>query len=371
MKRTLPLTLALLLIAVAAVAAPIRIGLMAPITGTWSREGREMSQVVSLLAAEVNAAGGIMGKRVDVVVEDDGSNPRTAALAAQRLTKADVVAVVGSYGSVTTEAAQALLDEVPLVQIANGATAVRLTEKGLQYFLRTSPRDDEQARIAAQILKKQGFARVALLRDASRQAKDLADETRRLLTSMGVKVVFDAALVPSERDYSALLTSMRGTDPQAVFFTGAYPEAALLLQQKVKLGWDVPFWGGDASNNPELVAIAGTQAAAGFSFFRPPMPQDLPNPRAKAFIAAYTAHYGAAPDSLWAVLAGDGFLAVVAAIKATKSTETAKISAWLKKGDTVIAGLTGAISFNAKGDRVGEVYKVYQVATDGTFALQP
>ena len=100
----------------------------------------------------------------------------------------------------------------------------------------------------------------------------------------GAQVVFFDALTPGERDYSTILTKLKQAQPQVVFFTGYYNEAGLLLRQKKEMGFNVPFIGGDATNNTDLVKIAGMPAAAGFYFVSAPLPQDLPT--AKAFIDA-------------------------------------------------------------------------------------
>ena len=89
-----------------------------------------MKQIVELLAGQVNDQGGLLGKKVEIVVGDDGGDPRTAALAAQRLATQDVVAVIGTYGSSVTEASQNIYAATNTIQIANGSTAVRLTERG-------------------------------------------------------------------------------------------------------------------------------------------------------------------------------------------------------------------------------------------------
>lgn len=134
-------------------ACAMEIGLMGPITGKWASEGQEMKQVLDLLAEELNAKGGLLGEQVKVVAEDDGGDPRTAALAAQRLASQKVTAVIGTYGSAVTEASQNIFDEAKMIQVANGSTAVRLTEKGLKFFFRTCPRDDEQAKVGAQTIE--------------------------------------------------------------------------------------------------------------------------------------------------------------------------------------------------------------------------
>ena len=123
--------------AFAADAKPIRIGLLCPLTGQWASEGIDMRRIVTQLADAVNAKGGINGRMLEIIAEDDAGDPRTAALAAQKLATSNVVAVIGTYGSAITEASQSILDEAELVQIATGSTSVRLTEKKLPYFFRT------------------------------------------------------------------------------------------------------------------------------------------------------------------------------------------------------------------------------------------
>ncbi len=350
-------------------AGPLKIGLMAPLTGSWASEGAEMKQVLDLLAEEVNAKGGVLGKKVEVIIEDDGGDPRTAALAAQRLTTRGVTAVIGTYGSAVTEATQNIYDENKIIQIADGSTAIRLTEKGLKYFFRTCPRDDEQAKVAVAAIRKIGAKKLAILHDNSTYAKGLAEEAKGLLKD-SVQIVFFDALTPKEQDYTAVLTKMKSVQPDLVFFTGYYSEAGLLLKQKQQMNWKVAFMGGDATNNPDLVKIAGKEAAAGFYFVSAPLPKDLPSEQAKSFLAAFTKKYGNPPASIYAVLAGDGFRVAVQAVEQTKSEDTAKLAEYLHKQLKDFPGLTGKISFNDKGDRVGEVYRVYQVGKDGEFLLQ-
>ncbi len=356
--------------ATAQAADTVKIGLMAPLTGSWASEGQGMKKIVELLAEQQNAKGGVLGKKIVVVTEDDGGDPRTASLAAQRLTTQGVVAVVGTYGSSVTEASQAIYDEVKLPQIANGSTAIRLTEKGFKHFFRTAPRDDEQGRMAAQTIGKLGFKKVAILHDNTSYAKGLADEAHALLKSQGAEVVFFDALTPGERDYTAILTKLKGANPDVVLFTGYYPEAGLLLRQKKDMNWQVPFLGGDATNNVDLVKIAGKEAAEGFYFLSPPQPQDLDTPDAATFLADYQKKYNELPPSIWAVLAGDGFRVMVTGIAGAKSTDGDKIAGYLHKDLKNYPGLSGPISFDAKGDREGEVYRVYKVDAEGGFVLQ-
>lgn len=370
MRKLLRAVMALCLIGGSAQAADtVKIGLMAPLTGSWASEGVEMRKAVELLVEETNAKGGLNGKKVELFVEDDGSDPRTSSLAAQRLTTKGVVAVIGTYGSAVTEAAQGIYNEAKIIHVATGSTAVRLTEKGLKYFLRTSPRDDDQGAVAAAFLLKQNYKKIAILHDNSAYSKGLADSVNKNLTGKpGVSVVFFDALTPKEQDYSAVLTRLKAVNPEVIYFSGYYPESGLLLKQKKQMNWNVPFMGGDAQNNPDIVKIAGKESADGFRFTSPPIPKDLDSAGAKAFLASYQKKFGAEPGSIWGVLAGDAYLVIAEAIAKAKTTEPDAVRAYLSTGMKDYPGLTGKLSFNEKGDRVGDLYRVYKIDTVGQFA---
>ena len=356
-------------LAAPAFAETIRLGLMCPLTGKWASEGQDMKNIVSLLVDETNAAGGINGKKVELVVEDDAGDPRTAALAAQKLAGAGVVAVIGTYGSAVTEASQNIIAEAGLVHVGTGSTSIRLTEKGLPLFFRTCPRDDAQGTAAAEAIVKGGFKKVALLHDKSSYAKGLADESRKALEKAGVEIVFYDALTPGERDYTAILTKLKSATPDVVFFTGYYPETGMLLRQKKEMGWDVPMMGGDAANHQDLVKIAGADAAKGYFFISPPLPQDMDTQEARHFLEAYKARYQSVPVSVWAVVAGDAYKVIEAALAAGK-TDPEDMAQWLKQLKDM-PGLTGKLGFDEKGDRVGEFYRSYMVDEQGKFILLP
>jgi branched-chain amino acid transport system substrate-binding protein len=372
MKKVLVLSLILCLIGGTALAAEtVKIGLMGPMTGPWASEGQEMKQVLDLLVEELNGKGGLLEKQVEIVTEDDSGDPRQASLAAQRLCTRDIVAVIGTYGSSITEATQNIYDESEIIQVANGSTAIRLSEKGLKYFFRTCPRDDEQGKVAVQTIEKLGFKKVAVLHDNTSYAKGLATEAQGLLEKKGMNIVFFDALTPGERDFNTILSKLKAAEPDVVFFTGYYPEAGLLLRQKKEMNWNTPFIGGDATNHPDLVKIAGKDCAAGFHFISAPLPKDLDTEEAKSFVAAFEKKYANPPNSIYAVLAGDGFRVVAEAIKASGASEPDKVADYLHTKLKDFPGLTGKISFDEKGDRVGEVYRVYKVDEQGQFILQP
>ncbi len=374
MKKLLSLAVvfaAATLCASVAAAGTVKIGLMAPLTGAFASEGQDMRKLVELQVEEVNKAGGINGNKVELVVEDDGSTPRSAATAANRLVSKGVTMVIGTYGSAVTEASQDIYDEAGVVQVATGSTSIRLSSKGFKRFFRTCPRDDEQGRVAAETIGKLGFKKLAILHDNSAYAKGLAVEAAAIIEKDKIAdIVFNDALQPGERDYTAILTKLKGVNPDAILFTGYYPEAGMLLRQMAEMKWSVPMVGGDAANNLDLVKIAGVGPAKGYRFISPPMPADIDTPQAKTFLAAYEAKYKAPPSSIWSVAAGDAFNVLVAAVKA-KGTDPKAVADYLHNDLKNFDSLTGKISFDEKGDRVGDLYRLYEVNDKGQFILQP
>lgn len=352
-------------------ADPVKIGLMAPVTGPWASEGQNMVNIVELLAEEVNKAGGAGGHQIIIEIGDDGGDPKTASLAAQKLVSSGVVAVIGTYGSAITEATQDIYADDDVLQIGTGSTSIRLSEKGLPLFFRTSPRDDDQGLVLAKHVTNLGFKKVALVHDNSSYAKGLADEAKTLFEKSGIEIVFYDAITPGDRDYTATLTKIKTTNPDLIVFTGYYPEAAMLLRQKKDMAWEVAMIGGDATNNQALVEIAGATAAAGYYFISPPGPNDLTDEMSLKFFEEYKKRHKAMPSSVWSVMAGDAFKVLVQAVANTPQPTSKNLAAYLKKDLKDFVGFTGPIAFNAKGDRIGEVYRLYKVDSKGTFILVP
>lgn len=351
-------------------AGAIKIGVLGPMSGPLANEGQQMENVVKLLARDLNAKGGLLGEKVEIVVADDGGTPEAATAAAQKLIDQKVVAVIGSYPSPVTEAVQDLFGRARILQISNASTAPLLTEKGIRTFLRTCPRHDDQARAAVNSMAELGFSKVAILHDGSLYSKGLADKTKALLMDRNLAVTFEGSLVPGQPDYTSVLTQIRNTHPDVIFFTGYYPEATAILKERKAMGWDVPVIGGDAAYNPELVNTVGKRAAAGFKFLSLPRPENLPSPEAKNFRAAYKKKYRQRVSSIYALLAGDAFKVIAEAITQTQSTDSDELADYLRSKLEKFYGLTGLVTFDQKGDRESLVFVLYKLDDKGKPVLQ-
>jgi branched-chain amino acid transport system substrate-binding protein len=350
---------------------PIKIGFIGPLTGDYMAAGGEAKQVVELLAKNTNDRGGILGSKVEMIYEDDQGNPQVAEAAAKRLVEQGVIAVIGSYTSAVTESVQQVLNDSKIIQITYGSTAVPLTERGLAYFFRICPRDDNQAKAAVRVMQKMKMKRIAIVHDGTLYGKGLAESIKTLLEDCKISVVFYDAIIPALQDYSDILIKAKDTDPDFVFFSGYYPEAAYLLKGRNQMNWrGVIFMGGDAVDSSKLIDIAGMRAAEGFYFLSIPMVKDLDSPRTKQFLNSFEKAYRCRPSSAYALLAGDAFVAITESIKKRQTTSTSLIADYLHNNYSKQDGLTGKIRFDRKGDVINDLHAVYRVDNKGRFILQ-
>lgn len=372
-KRSLALVsvlLAVVLLVPACARAPetIKIGVQGPITGDWAYEGEGFVRAVKLAAAQVNEKGGLLGRQVEVIEGDDKGDPKESALVAQKMVTSKVVGVVGSYSSGCSEPASGIYEENQIVEITPSSTATRLTEKGYKFFFRACTTDDRQGILVADTLvKKLGFKKVAIIHDNTTYAKGLAEWTKKYCEEAGATVVFFDAITPGERDFTPTLTKIKGLAPDAIYFSGYYPEGGLLLKQAKDLGIPAQFSVGDACNNPELIKISGVEAAKGVLVSTTPLPKDLPYKEAKIFLELYKLDYGEYPGSIWTVMAYDAAQILFEGIRKAGSTDSAKVADAIRAIKD-FPGVTGPIvGFDEKGDRIGTTHMMYIIDENGEF----
>ena len=349
----------------------IKIGLEAPLTGDYAYEGQGFQQAVSLLVEQTNEAGGLLGREVELVVEDDAGDPTQAALVAQRLVDADVVAVIGAYNSTATEPASEIYNEAGLLHITPSSTATRLTEKGFERFFRVCFLDDRQGLFAARFAQEVlGIENLGILHDNSTYAQGLAEHTRRYAEEMGMNVAFYDAINPEDQDFTPILTNIGGADLDAVYFTGYHAQGGLLLKQTGELGLDITWMMGNASNNPELIQIAGLENAVGTYITTEPLPKDLEYPEAQEFVSDFEEEYGEPPASVWWQMSAEAFNVIRYAIRETESTDSEVLADFLHNEAENIDGLTGPIlGWDEKGDRLGTIHVAYIIDENGDFVL--
>ena len=341
---------------------PILIGVPAPLSGSEASAGQDIVDAAKLAAADINAKGGVLGRPVQVVSQDDACSAQTAAQAASKLISQGVVAAAGGYCSTAAfPELQAFHNaKIPFVMCAS--TNPKLTEQGFAEAFRTIFRDDEQGPVAADFITKVLKAKkVAVVNDNTTYAKGLADSTVAALQKDGAQVVYNNALTPGQSDYTSILTKVNQTNPDVFYYTGYYPEFGLLLKQAKQLGVKYQMMGGDANNDPTLIKTAGA-AATGALVDTAPLAQFISS--ASGYVDQYTKKYGTGPGP-YGTYDYDAVGVLAAAIAKANSTDPSKITDALHNLGSY-QGVTGTFHFDKNGDRQPVDYIVITVK-DGKF----
>jgi branched-chain amino acid transport system substrate-binding protein len=330
----------------------IKIGVPVPLSGSSANAGTDILNGAKLAAAKVNAAGGVLGKQIELVPEDDACDAQTAVQAAQKLVDAGVVAVAGGYCSSAALPELTTFHRAGIPYVLDASTNPKLTEMGYDNVFRTIGRDDEQGPFAASFMKNSLHAkRAAVINDNTTYAKGLADNTVEALKKAGVEVVYDDAITPGQMDYSPTLTHVASLKPDVIYYTGYFSEAGLLVKEARQLGLKMTLMGGDGTNDPTLMKTAGP-AANDMIITTAPLAQFLSG--AHSFVDDYTKAYGQGPGP-YSVYEYDAVGVTAKAIADAKSSTPAAITAALHKVSSY-PGATGTIGFNPKGDRSLAVY---------------
>jgi len=372
MKRILQTVLitatALGLVAAPALAADtLKVGVQAPITGSYANEGQGIENGVRLLAEQINAKGGVMGKQIEVIPCDDQGTAMAAAICAKDLVNKGVSMVIGSYTSTCAEAAQKTYFNAGVLQTSDG-TADSLTEKGYWTFLRNSfPNSAEAQFVADYLVNVKKYQRIVVISDFSTYADGLANAAEAAIKELGGNVVSRDKIKADSQNFTPVLTNIKSKNPDAIFFAGYYSDGGLLRSQQMALGIKADFYGGDANDNPDFVKLAGS-AAQGAFIVNVPSPDVLPYEIAKSFIADYQKKYGEMPPSIWGLMNIDGMRAIIHGMEQTKSFDTKKVADYLHNMSEPLDGITGQIAFAKDGNRKGGAYVVKKIQADGTYS---
>lgn len=346
----------------------LKVGVQAPITGSYANEGQGIENGVRLIAAQINAKGGVMGKRIEVIPCDDQGTAMAAAICAKDLVNKGVSMVIGSYTSTCAEAAQKTYFNAGVLQTSDG-TADSLTEHGYWTFLRNSFPNSAEAFFAAKyMVNVKGYKRIAVISDFSSYAAGLAEATIDDIKKAGGNVVTYAKIKADSQNFTPVLTNIKSKQPDVIFFAGYYSDGGQLRAQQKALGIKADFIGGDANDNPDFVKLAGS-AATGAFIVNVPSPDALPYEIAKTFISDYQKTYGMMPPSIWGLMNIDGMRAIIHAMEHNQSFDTKKAADYLKNMDQPLEGITGPVSFAADGNRKGGAYVVKEIQADSSYKV--
>lgn len=349
-------------------AETLKVGVQAPITGSYANEGQGIENSVRLLAAEINAKGGVMGRQIEVIPCDDQGTAMAAAICAKDLVNKGVAMVIGSYTSTAAEAAQKTYFNAGVLQTSDG-TADSLTQHGYWTFLRNSfPNSAEAVFAANYMVNVKNYKRIAVISDFSSYAAGLAEATVAEIKKAGGNVVTYAKIKADSQNFTPVLTNIKSKKPDAIFFAGYYTDGGLLRAQQVALGIKADFIGGDANDNPDFAKLAGS-AAKGAFIINVPTPGMLPYDIAKDFLKNYKTTYGKLPPSIWTLMNADGMRAIIYGMEQTKSFDNKKVANFLMNMDKPFPGITGPLQFAKDGNRIGSSYMTFEIQADNSYKV--
>jgi branched-chain amino acid transport system substrate-binding protein len=345
-------SVALALVSVARAAAPagepVKIGFFMSVTGRDASFGEAALRGARLAIDDLNAAGGILGRPAQLVVEDNRSLPGESATAVKKLIGRDhVVALVGECASSRTLEAAPVAQAAGVPLVTPASTNPRVTAVGDCVFRVCFADPFQGAVLATYAWKNLGLRRAALLVDSSASySVGLAEVFSKTFASLGGEVVATQKYSGGDKDFRAQLTAIRGTQADAIFLPGYYVEAGLAAQQARELGLKATLLGGDGFEAPQLLEIGG--AALEGTFYSTHYSAESADPLSRRFVAAYTARHGAAPVGLAALTYDSVQLIADAARRAGSTDRTALKNALAATRD--FPGVTGRTTLDENRD---------------------
>jgi branched-chain amino acid transport system substrate-binding protein len=322
----------------------ILVGMYGSLTGDGASFGQSSVEGAQLAVEEVNNAGGLLGgRKIRLLVEDDQSRPEEASNAVTKLITQDkVVAVLGEVASRRTLAAAPVSQKYQIPMITPASTNERVTQVG-DYVFRVCFIDPFQGEVLAKFAYSDLKARkVAVLKDIQQDySVGLTDSIQRTFTKLGGQVLDPVSYSSGDADFRAVLTQVRAQKPDAIFATGYYPEAAIIVRQARELGMNMPILGGDGWVGD---ALKNGRDALKNTFISNHYSGDNPDPLVQNFRKAYRAKFNREPDSI-AALGYDAAKVLADSITRTGGTDGVKLRAAIAAAD--VPGVTGRLKMNA------------------------
>jgi branched-chain amino acid transport system substrate-binding protein len=328
----------------------ILVGEFGSLTGGTATFGQSTHNGITMAFDEINAAGGVLGKKLKVLVEDDQSKPEEAATAVQKLISQNrVVAVLGEVASSRTLAAAPIAQNAKVPLISPSSTNPKVTEVG-DYIFRVCFIDPFQgavmAKFAANTLK---LKKVAILYDVRADySVGLRAFFSETFKGLGGEIIGEQVFSEGDSDFRAQLTQLKSLKPEAIYVPGYYTEVGTISRQARELGITVPLMGGDGWDSPKLTEIGG-KAIEG-SYLSNHYSVDDPSPAIQKFVGDYKARFGATPDAL-AALGYDAAKVLADAFKRAGTTDGPKVRDAIAATKGFV-GVTGSITIDEKRNAV-------------------
>src|SRR5271170_2557874 len=238
--------------------AQVKFGVGGPITGPNAATGAQMKNGVDQAVADINKSGGILGQQITAEYGDDVSDPKQGVSVANNFTGNGIKFVIGHYNSGVTIPASEVYQENGILEITPASTNPTVTERGMWNIFRTCGRDDQQGKVAGTyILAHFKGKKIAFVHDKTTYGKGLADETLKTIKAGGMDAVLYEGVNTGEKDYSALISKIKQSGADLVYFGGLYTEGGLIVRQMRDQGVKAPLMGGDGITSDEFASVGG------------------------------------------------------------------------------------------------------------------
>jgi branched-chain amino acid transport system substrate-binding protein len=350
---------------------PIKIGVTQPLTGAFAASGTYVTQGAKMAEEAINASGGVLGRKIQLVVEDNKSNPTEAVATAEKLISKDKVPVMmGAWSSTLTLAVMPKLMEYQVPMVVETSSSGKITTSGNPYIFRISPTSEMEAKAFAPMVRKFGIKKADFLATNNDFGLGASQEFAQMLKAHGVQVGVVETMDPKATDFSAQLAKIKASDGDTLFVTTAVEQATLILKQakEQQVKARIITTGGSVSPD-QLIEQAGAAADGSYHvvFFTPWFPEAVKNPAvAKKFAADWNARKYNAGGLTEGFRGWDGIYTIAAAIKAAGKAEPKAITAALWK--VKVKGINGDIGFIKQGpagkESAQNVPSVYVVKID-------
>jgi branched-chain amino acid transport system substrate-binding protein len=344
------------------VRAEILIATAGPMTGVYAWAGERYQRGAAMAVENLNATGGVLGQRVELIVGDDFCDADQAVALARKLVSDGVVFVAGHWCSHASIPASKIYQKAGILMISPGSASAKLTDEGGPNVFRVYGRDDRQGAMVADYLADHWAGKkIAILDDGTTWGAGVASGVRRRLHERGVTATMDETITPGEEEYSALVSQMQAAGVEVFFLGGYHREAGLIFRQAHDRGYDLQLIGNSAMTLEDFPMIAGPElegtvmAAMTYTGDRPQAKDVVAQFQAQGYEPLGYTLYTYAAVQVWAqAVEAAGSLDLDATLKVTHS----------RRFDTVL----GQIGFDEKGDVTGfEPWGWYVWQADGTY----
>ena len=335
----------------------IKIGANLEMTGNTATFGQSATNGAKLAIKQVNAKGGVLGKKITLVVADNKSDTAEAANAMQKLATQDkVIASIAPIASSSVMAAAQVNESAKILGISPTASNPNVTVdpetgKVRDYLFRATFIDPFQGAVMANFAKNTLKAQKAAvyIENSSDYAKGLGKFFKETFVQNGGNIVSDEAYLAKDTDFKATLTKIKASNPDVIFVPGYYQEVGMIVKQAREIGITVPILGADGWDSAKLPEIAGAEALNNTFFSNHYSPDDN-SPEIKNFVEAYKAEYGQVPDA-FAALSYDATMMIIEAIKRAGVEDSVKVKDELAKTKEY-QGVSGSITLDEKHNAV-------------------